>query len=271
MRSGFTISIGCCDKKIFCWKGYFSKNFIYCEHPVGVWVTDVFIYDLLRRIGLVEYAWQELEDVVQRSGGDTVRLYGLTSAYVQEARYHLALRIGRRHFASLAVGGDASLPRAFWEMLYPLGWRAQLMEAAEREHLDPFLVAAVVREESSYHPRAISRAGARGLMQLMPATAQVMASTGRVEYPGSDALDEPVVNLQLGTKFLADLMKQFHDPRLVLAAYNAGPRRAKTWWTTRRSDDLEVWVEQIPFDETRQYVKRVMFAWDEYRRIYGSR
>lgn len=226
---------------------------------------------LLRRIGLVESAFQELEDVVARSVGDTVRLYGLTSAYLDDERYHLALRVVRRHFTGLAVTGGASLPPAFWQMLYPLGWRDQLMEAAGRQQLDPFLVAALVREESSYYPRAVSRAGARGLMQLMPATAKLVASSGVVAYGGSDELDEPGVNLQLGTKFLADLMREFGDPRLALAAYNAGPRRAKEWWAKRRSDDLEVWVEQIPFDETRQYVKRVMLSWDEYRRIYGVR
>ena len=225
---------------------------------------------LLRRIGLVESALQELEDVVARSVGDTVRLYGLTSAYVDEERYHLALRVVRRHFASLAVTG-ASLPPAFWQMLYPLGWREQLMEAAARHQLDPYLVAALVREESSYYPRAVSRAGARGLMQLMPATAKLVASSGAVStYAGSEELDEPGVNLLLGTKFLADLMREFNDPRIALAAYNAGPRRAKEWWAKRRSDDVEVWVEQIPYDETRQYVKRVMLSWDEYRRIYGG-
>jgi soluble lytic murein transglycosylase len=226
---------------------------------------------LLRRIGLVESSLQELEDVIARSVGDTVRLYALTSAYVDDERYHLALRVVRRHFGALAVTGGASLPPAFWQMLYPLGWREQLMEAAARQQLDPFLVAALVREESSYYPRAVSRAGARGLMQLMPATAKVVASSGTVAYGGSEELDEPAVNLQLGTKFLADLMREFGDPRLALAAYNAGPRRAKEWWAKRRSDDVEVWVEQIPFDETRQYVKRVMLSWDEYRRIYGGR
>jgi len=79
--------------------------------------------DLLRRIGLVEYAWEELEDVVQASVGDHARLYGASAAYVRDERYHLALRIVRRHFGTLAVSGDPALPRAFWEIIYPLGWR----------------------------------------------------------------------------------------------------------------------------------------------------
>jgi soluble lytic murein transglycosylase len=226
--------------------------------------------DLLRRIGLVEFALQELEDVVQRSVGDAVRLYALSSAYVKEERYHLALRILRRHFGGLATTGHSAVPRAFWEMIYPFGWRSDVSEAAERAGLDPFFVAAVVREESSYYPYAVSRAGARGLMQLMPTTAQPMAERQGLDFRNGQLLDEPGANLQLGTSFLAGLLREFGDPRVALAAYNAGPKRAREWWKARTSDDVEVWVEQIPFDETRQYVKRVMLSWEEYRRIYGA-
>ncbi|PYN93610.1 MAG: hypothetical protein DMD91_29755 [Candidatus Rokuibacteriota bacterium] len=226
--------------------------------------------DLLRRIGLMEFAWEELEDVVQRSAGDPLRLYGLTSDYVKNERYHLALRILRRHFTVLATLGDPLLPQAFWEMLYPFGWRDSVTRAAEREGVDRFLVAALVREESSYYPRARSRAGARGLMQLMPGTAALVAAGLGIDVLGTDGLDEPALNIDLGTRFLADMLKEFGDPRLALAAYNAGPRRVRQWWRERRTNDVEAFVEQIPFDETRGYVKRVMFGWEEYRRIYGS-
>jgi soluble lytic murein transglycosylase len=225
---------------------------------------------LLRRIGLVTFAWDELEHVVRRSIGDPVRLYGLTSDYVREERYHLALRILRRHFAGVAVSGDPSLPEAFWQMLYPFGWRSAVIQAAEREGLDPFLVAAVVREESSYYPRALSRAGARGLMQLMPGTAEVVARGGGIALAGADVLEDPDINIQLGTRFLAGMLKQFQDPRLALAAYNAGPGRLKQWLRVKKVDDIEAFVELIPFDETRQYVKRVMLSWDQYRRIYSA-
>jgi len=219
--------------------------------------------ELLRRINLVEDAAQELEDMVLGAVGDPVRLYGLASAYVEAERYHLALRIMRRHFQPLAATGDASLPRAFWETFYPYGWRDEMQSAAQDARLDPYLVAAVVREESSYYPHAVSRTGARGLMQLMPSTARLLA-------PGGD-LDDPVVNIQLGTRFLAGLLREFSDPRLAIAAYNAGPRRVREWWAARRSDDVEAFVELIPFDETRLYVKKVMTSWDEYRRIYAGR
>lgn len=217
---------------------------------------------LLRRINLVEEASAELEGAVQSAASDPVRLYGMAGVYVEAERYHMALRIMRRYFQTLAATGDPSLPRAFWEMFYPYAWRDEMREAAQRRGIDPYLVAAVVREESSYYPRAVSRAGARGLMQLMPATARLMAPPGD--------LDDPGFNIELGTRFLAGLMREFNDPRLALAAYNAGPKNVRQWMSTRRTDDLEAFVEQIPFDETRLYVKRVVLSWDEYRRIYGS-
>jgi soluble lytic murein transglycosylase len=226
--------------------------------------------ELLRRIGLVEYAWEELEDVVQASVGDHARLYGASAAYVREERYHMALRIVRRHFGTLAVSGDPALPRAFWEIIYPFGWRTEVGEAARRAGIDPYLVAAVVREESSYYPRALSRAGARGLMQLMPATARPMADLRGLAFEGGSLLDDPRANLDMGAAFLSGLVKEFGDPRVALAAYNAGPRRARDWWKARRTSDLEAWVEQIPYDETRHYVKRVMLSWDEYRRVYDT-
>jgi soluble lytic murein transglycosylase len=226
--------------------------------------------DLLRRIGLEEYAWLELDEVVRRSVGDTVRLYGLTSTYVKEERYHLALRILRRHFSGLASTGHPELPGAFWQMLYPFGWRDAVMAAATREGLDPYLVAALVREESSYYPRAISRAGARGLMQLMPGTARLVAEKRGIALAGADLLEDPGVNIDLGTRFLAGMLKEFGDPRLALAAYNAGPGRVRQWLKARPAEDIEAFVELIPFDETRQYVKRVYLSWDEYRRIYAS-
>jgi soluble lytic murein transglycosylase len=182
----------------------------------------------------------------------------------------MALRIFRRHFANLAASGDPTLPRAFWEMLYPFGWRNDVLAAAQRSGIDPYLVAAVVREESSYYPRALSRAGARGLMQLMPATARPMAEHRGLVFAGGELLDDPGANLEIGTAFLAGLVREFKDARLALAAYNAGPARVRQWWQARRNSDLEAWVEQIPFDETRQYVKRVMFSWEEYRRVYGD-
>jgi soluble lytic murein transglycosylase len=94
--------------------------------------------------------------------------------------------------------------------------------------------------------------------------------TPRASLPGlpvgDDMLADPGANLALGSAYLAGLMKEFGEPRLAVAAYNAGPARVREWWKGRATDDLEVWVELIPFDETRFFVRRVMLSWEEYRR-----
>lgn len=225
--------------------------------------------EALRAVGLGDFADEEMDEAVRRSTGDLRRLYALSAAYAQEARHFQSLRILRRHFIGLARSAPPSLPRAFWDFFYPLGWRTELNDAATRAALDPYFVAAVVREESSFDPQARSRVGARGLMQLMPDTARQLAK-GRGLPAGDDMLADPGANLALGSAYLAGLMKEFGEPRLAVAAYNAGPARVREWWKARATDDVEVWVELIPFDETRFFVRRVMLSWEEYRRLYGA-
>jgi peptidoglycan lytic transglycosylase len=226
--------------------------------------------EALRAVGLDAFADEEMAEMARRAFGDPPVLYALAAAYAQESRYHLALRILRRHFVPMARRGGDPVPRAFWEMFYPLGWRGELTAAAGRAAIDPFLVAAVVREESSFFPQARSPVGARGLMQLMPDTARPMARERRLAFNDGELLDDPGASIELGTAYLATLLRDLGDARLAAAAYNAGPTRAREWWAARRSDDVEVFVEQIPFNETRAFVKRVMLAWDEYRRLYGA-
>ena len=226
--------------------------------------------ETLRALGLGAWADAELDEMARRSVGEAPRLYAVSAAFSQDARHHLSLRILRRDFLPMARAGYAWLPRAFWEMFYPLGWRVEVAGAAQRAGIDPLLVSAVVREESSYNPLARSRVGARGLMQLMPDTARPMARVRGMAFQEGELLDDPAANIELGSAYLGGLVRDFGDARLAVAAYNAGPTRVREWWGARKSDDMEVWVEQIPFNETRNFVRRVMVGWEEYRRLYAD-
>jgi soluble lytic murein transglycosylase len=225
--------------------------------------------EALRAVGLGQQADEELDELARRSHGDHRRLFAISAVWAQEARHDLALRILKRHFYGVARSGTDAAPRAFWELLYPMAWQAELSAAARSAAVDPLLVAAVVREESAYNPRARSRVGARGLMQLMPDTARPLARARGLEFAGGELLDDPGANLEMGAAYFSGLLREFGDPRLATAAYNAGPRRVRDWWSARRGSDVEAWVEHIPYDETRGFVKRVMLSWDEYRRLYG--
>ncbi|MFQ5828404.1 MAG: transglycosylase SLT domain-containing protein [Candidatus Methylomirabilia bacterium] len=224
--------------------------------------------EALRLLGLAEHAVGELEELSRRIRGDRAKLYGLAALWLRDEEFHRAVWIARKAFTRLAWSGHRRLPRQFWEIFYPFGWKPEIRQLARRAGVDPYLVAAVVREESSFSPLALSPAGARGLMQLMPGTARKLAARSGLAFDADDLLEEPEANLELGTTYLAELLEEFSNPRLAIAAYNAGPHRVSEWWAKRRGDDLEAFVERIPFRETRLFVKRVLVSWKEYRRLY---
>jgi soluble lytic murein transglycosylase len=146
-----------------------------------------------------------------------------------------------------------------YALLYPRPYPEGVEDAARASRLPETLIYAVVRQESLFQPYAVSPAGAVGLMQLMPATARRTATAMRRPRPGVDSLKEPTVNLSLGAGHLAELVDQFDGQVLLaLAAYNAGPTAARRWLPDARID-ADAWVENIPYNETRGYVQRVMW------------
>jgi len=140
---------------------------------------------------------------------------------------------------------------------------------------EPALVLAVIRQESEFYSRAVSRAGARGLMQLMPGTARRVARQIKIGYSRKKLLSDPEYNLRLGRAYLADLTEQYDGSYiLALAAYNAGPARANRWmkdFGDPRTPDVDPvdWIESIPFNETRNYVQRILESLVVYRRSLG--
>lgn len=154
--------------------------------------------------------------------------------------------------------------------MYPLAWEQTLFQRAHENGLDPYLVAAVVRAESSFRPRATSPQGARGLMQVMPETGKWVADQMRVEYH-VDYLYDPDYNIRIGCWYLANLLTEFDgDPVLALAAYNGGRNNVKKWLTERRWTGESHTLDQIPFEETRHYVAAVLQNYRRYLWLYGQ-
>jgi soluble lytic murein transglycosylase len=133
---------------------------------------------------------------------------------------------------------------------------------AREYNVDPHLTAAVIEAESSGRPRAVSSAGALGLMQLMPATAEGIARELGVENPSREDLFDPDVNIRFGVYYLSKLRARFGDEReLVIAAYHAGPTRVDAWRTSRADLASADVVRELAFPQTRRYVERVMSLW----------
>jgi len=166
--------------------------------------------------------------------------------------------------ARLARAREEEPDRELWMLAYPLAYWGDVRRAAQAEAVDPFLIAAVMREESRFNARVVSPARAVGLMQLLPSTASAVA--GSVMSP--EALMHPDTNITLGAKFLAGLLRRFDgDPALALIAYNAGPIAARRFSRLPRADP-DVFIESIPFSETRAYVQRVLQSYVIYHWLY---
>jgi soluble lytic murein transglycosylase len=153
------------------------------------------------------------------------------------------------------------------ELRFPLAYRQAITDQAKDHGIDTAWIYAILRQESAFMSDAKSSAGARGLMQLMPTTAKQVAKELKQSSVKLDDLYQPEVNIKLGTGYLNKVYRQLQEnPVLATAAYNAGPHRVLSW-LPKQSQASDIWIETVPFSETREYLKRV-FA---YTVIYSYR
>jgi soluble lytic murein transglycosylase len=213
-------------------------------------------------------AGEELEAIPAQGTNALLWQWRAAQAFHWAGEHHRAMRVLRRHgrtsFAHTAGLSAADLQ----EMSYPLG-ALQRLESSTFSGLDPLFVGALIMAESDWNPRAFSRVGARGLMQLMPDTGRRLAESLGVTVASDDQLFDPALNLRLGVAYLGELSRRFEGRLpLVLASYNAGEDEVSKWWAGRAGDDIEEFIANIPFRETRRYVQRVYVYYAEYQRIY---
>jgi soluble lytic murein transglycosylase len=176
-----------------------------------------------------------------------------------------------------------------WRMTYPRAFDQQVSEDAKTESLDPFLILALIREESRFNPLAFSRSKAIGLMQLLPGTADGVAKNIGIHISGSsrvlksdftikdaDSVDafKPDINIKLGTHYLASVLSRANgNALLAVASYNGGPGAVQKWLSQHRAAgyaDFDSFVENIPYRETRDYVRKVFGSYWTYEEVYGS-
>ena len=157
-----------------------------------------------------------------------------------------------------------------WDALewrFPPAYRDDFLAWGHQTGVDPYLLMAITRRESAYNPVALSPAGARGLMQLMPGTAAQVSRQLGLNDPGPYGVLEPELNIRLGSTYLRDKLERYQGNRLAAtAAYNAGPGRVDQWLGTNSMESFDLFVESIPFRETRDYVQAVL----SYRVIFES-
>jgi soluble lytic murein transglycosylase len=205
--------------------------------------------------------------------GSQPEAYGLELARLaaQRSAPEQGVRFLKKYSPGYLFASIESLPDEFWRLSFPIPYRNDLERFSEANGLDPFTVAALIRQESEWDRRAISRARAYGLMQVLPSTGRDLSR--RVGLAGfrPNMLFEPQYNLQLGAYYLKRLLDAFGGQwEPALAAYNAGKSRADAWMARLAYREPAEFVEQIPFSETRNYIQIVIRNADIYRRLYGA-
>jgi soluble lytic murein transglycosylase len=210
-----------------------------------------------------------LQDRLPRKRG---ALLGLSKTFFELGDYYRSLILILQNYEPYLDGAARETPEDFWLLAYPQGYWDSIVTYSRKYGQDPYFVAAIVREESQFHAEALSPAGARGVMQVMPATGEWIAQIIRMRGFNQSKLFDADTAINLGTWYISHLMKRFKgDPLFVAAAYNAGPDAVNVWLNkTGSGTEWDEFVESIPFSETRGYVKKVLRNYAEYKRIYGN-
>ncbi len=232
----------------------------------------------LERVELLESAWLmdwaigEIKTLLTGASGQAWVGVELARLEQNRGRHHVALRYAKQYVPSYFTRNRTELSDDIWRLLFPVPYWDQIQKQARASQLDPYLVAGLIRQESEFNPRARSGSNARGLMQLLPSTARLVArkvpDRGARSYQLSK-LYLPQYNLVYGTFYLKSVLDRFEGSlEQAVASYNAGPHRVQEWLQEGNFEDPAEFVESIPFTETRNYVQAVLRNAALYRQLY---
>jgi soluble lytic murein transglycosylase len=224
---------------------------------------------ILLAAGLRKLATEEMRRTSRRVRGLGDRL-AMAQLFNEAEQYHDAQRVVVEAYAEDLARGPVPHLEELWWHAWPSAFEGLVAASATKpDSVHPALVYAIMREESGYRPKILSVSGARGLLQIMVPTGEKLASRlGETDFEPDD-LFEPETNIRLGAHYLSELMGRF-DGRMSasIASYNAGPHVVSDWLEAPAAVEDDIWVESIPYDQTRGYVKRVLRSYHAYRVLY---
>ena len=211
---------------------------------------------LLANAGLNEYIAPEIQAAEGSNEWGAFAEAEIYHSYGEDAK---AMRVMKRALPFYTSAPIASIPLAYWHILFPEPYWGTIESESTKNGLDPFMVASLIRQESEFNPTVVSYANAWGLMQLLPSVGSEMARKDGIHHFDHNELLDPVVNIKLGTKYLRQTLDKFDDkPEFAFAAYNAGDDRVSDWKSGAPFHGMDEFVESIPFTETREYVQGIV-------------
>jgi soluble lytic murein transglycosylase len=233
-------------------------------------LLEVELYDdALNELKFIQRVWGD-SAAVQATIAWIYRQQGLTAT----GREQFTLLRGsistmRRAYPQFMAAGGEYLPKDVLSHIFPIAYWDLIQKYSAAGGLDPYLVAALMAQESTFVPDVRSSANAVGLMQLIPPTARIYARKVGLPY-SAKLMTDPEANIRMGTTYLTDLMRQFGRTHLALASYNAGEGAVRRWLAERPGVPTDEFIDDIPYPETQNYVKRILGTSDDYRRLYGG-
>ena len=234
----------------------------------------------LSAAGLYDDALNEVQ-YAQQAWGDSPQLQA-TSAWIRHRqglglsgteRFNAlrgAINTMRRAYPQFLAAGGEHLPPEVLRIIFPLDFWPLITKYAKAHDLDPYLLTALVAQESTFTPEIRSFADAYGLMQLIPDTGRLVARQLGIRRFSTSMLTDAETNVRLGTKYFKDMVVRFGGVHYALAGYNAGPHRVVAWRQEAPGLPQDEFIDNIPFTETQTYVKRILGTAEDYRRLYGT-
>jgi soluble lytic murein transglycosylase len=220
---------------------------------------------LLANAGLNEYIAPEIQAA---DGSDEWGAFAEAEIYASYGETWRAMRLLKRALPFYTSAPIEAIPMGCWRILFPQPYWSDIKQYAAANGLDPYMVAALIRQESEFNPGAVSNKSAYGLMQLLPSTGKSMAKEEGIRHFEPNQLFDPSTNIRLGTLYLKQTLNKFGGhPEYAFAAYNAGDERVVDWQSAGNYRDMDEFVESIPFTETREYVQAIIRNRQIYREL----
>ncbi|MBT9332682.1 transglycosylase SLT domain-containing protein [Paracidobacterium acidisoli] len=220
---------------------------------------------LLANAGLNEYIAPEIQAA---DGSHEWGAFAEAEIYASYGESWRAMRLLKRAIPFYTSAPIEAIPVAYWRILFPQSYWSDIRAQAEKNGLDPYMVASLIRQETEFNPGAVSGKSAYGLMQLLPSVGRSMAKEEGIHHFRTTDLLDPETNIRLGTLYLRQTLDKFGGhPEYAFAAYNAGDNRVEDWQTIGTYHGMDEFVESIPFTETREYVQAILRNEEIYREL----
>ena len=225
----------------------------------------------LLKLGLGEEAEDEFRELRSKWSKDDQSKWALAMLLDASGAYPLSHNIPRRDIDDWQTGYPSDVTRQHWEIAYPAPFQPLVSKWSEKREIPSEIVWAIMREESGFNPGIESWANARGLLQLMEGTAKSVASKDDFTVSSASQLFDAETNVRLGTAYMRELGEEFENhPAMIIAGYNAGAGNVRRWVEARGDLPLDLWIEDIPYGQTRNYTKRVLTSFWTYHYLYGK-